>query len=311
MTAWRSHLARTSTGARAMTFKSKEGIPHTKTLIPCGKCIGCKLEKSRQWAMRSYHEAQLHDENCFLTLTYDNEHINTMMDLVPEDMQLFMKRYRKHLSKEGIKIRYLYAGEYGENLARPHYHACIFGHDFHDKLYWSNSKTGNKLYVSALLQKLWPYGYSYVQNFTWDTAAYTARYVTKKITGEKAEEHYQGRHPEFIRMSLKPGIGSDWLKKYEGDVYQNDMAMSRPGLISRPPKYYDRMYEKMNPDRLEELKKKRQEATRNVEPDYDRLEVQERIHNRKATKLKRSHESDIARFKNENTDFFNQRQQNG
>jgi len=228
-----------------------------------------------------------------------------MMDLVPEDMQLFMKRFRKALSKENIKIRYLYAGEYGENLSRPHYHACIFGYDFPTKLYWTLSKTGNKIYVSELLKKLWPYGYSYVQDFSWETAAYTARYITKKITGEKEETHYDGRHPEFIRMSLKPGLGAEWLEKYKGDVYQFDMAMARPGLISRPPKYYDSKYQIENPDRMEELKKQRSREARKTEIDYDRLAVRERIHSRKSTTLKRSFEkNDIERFKNGNQDFF-------
>ena len=95
--------------------------------IPCRNCVGCRLEHSRQWAMRCTHEAQLHSDNCFITLTYDNAHLPSDFSLDKKHFSDFMKRYRK---KFGPNIRYFHCGEYGSKFGRPHYHACIFNHDF-------------------------------------------------------------------------------------------------------------------------------------------------------------------------------------
>ncbi len=116
----------------SIVFHERRWYNTVKTLsLPCGQCIGCRLERSRQWAMRCMHEAQLHENNCFITLTYDNTHLPSDGSLHYKDFQLFIKRLRKKFGN--TRIRYYMAGEYGENFGRPHFHACIFGHDFHDK----------------------------------------------------------------------------------------------------------------------------------------------------------------------------------
>ncbi|MEY3590878.1 MAG: hypothetical protein RLZZ466_1399, partial [Bacteroidota bacterium] len=156
--------------------------------LPCGQCIGCRLERSRQWAMRCMHEAQLHENNCFITLTYDNTHLPSDGSLHYKDFQLFIKRLRK---KFGIyRIRYYMAGEYGENFGRPHFHACIFGHDFHDKKLWRRSTSGSMLYRSQDLELLWPLGYSSIGDVNFESAAYVARYIMKKVTGHNSKQHY-------------------------------------------------------------------------------------------------------------------------
>ena len=46
--------------------------------IPCGRCIGCKLDYSRQWANRCSLEATQWQNNYFITLTYANEYLPAM-----------------------------------------------------------------------------------------------------------------------------------------------------------------------------------------------------------------------------------------
>ena len=99
--------------------------------LPCGQCVGCRLERSRQWAMRCLHEAKMHDRNCFVTLTYNNDNVPADRSLNYRDFQLFMKRLRFHF--RGVPIRFYMCGEYGEDFGRPHFHACLFGLDFPDK----------------------------------------------------------------------------------------------------------------------------------------------------------------------------------
>lgn len=233
-----------------------------KLQIACGQCIGCRLERSRQWAVRCMHEAAMHNANCFVTLTYDEEHLPARNNLNYVDFQKFMKRLRK---SAGHKVRFYVGGEYGGLNGRPHFHACLFGHDFKDKIYFSRSPTGSKLYRSNELEKLWPYGYSSIGTLTFESAAYIARYCVQKVTGQLAEIHYkrtdnEGDYqltPEFNRMSLKPGIGATWLNKNMRDVYNHDFIVVN-GVKAAAPKYYDKMLKRINPDKMDEFKAERE-----------------------------------------------------
>jgi len=265
--------------------------------LPCGQCVGCRLERSRQWAMRCMHEAQNHSNNCFITLTYDNTHLPSNGSLHYKDFQLFIKRLRKSLGN--ARIRYYMAGEYGENFGRPHFHACIFGHDFHDKKLWKRTPSGSLLYRSEHLETLWPFGYSSVGDVNFESAAYVARYIMKKITGKKAHEHYEQidpesgeivkRVPEFNKMSLKPGIGAEWYKKFKSDVYPHDYVVVR-GKKMKPPKAYDKMYKKDNPYEYDELLYKR-EINAKLNPDNQdpkRLDAKRQILESRLSLLKRN-----------------------
>ena len=153
--------------------------------VPCGQCLGCRLDYSRMWAVRCYHESQLHDKNMFITLTYDDEHVpwsavTGEQTLVKKDLQLFWKRLRKHFDKLGIKIRYYGAGEYGDYTNRPHYHAIVFGCDMDDKQLYKLSELGFPYYVSDTLDKIWEKGQCLVADVSVDTCAYVARYVVKE-----------------------------------------------------------------------------------------------------------------------------------
>lgn len=188
----------------------------------------------------------MHDENCWLTLTYDRENLPIDYSVHPRVMQLFFKRLRKHLYPK--KIRFYLGAEYGDLNYRPHYHVILFNHDFHDKIFYENTPQGHTLYTSKTLNTLWPYGLATLGAVTFQTAAYTARYTTKKQTGPQASSFYLRQHPdhgficrvrpEFSLMSRRPGIGASWIEKYKSDTYPSDTVISneRP---AKPPRFYD------------------------------------------------------------------------
>jgi hypothetical protein len=189
------------------------------------------------------HEASLHEQTCFLTLTYDDAHLPMYGNLNYRDFQLFMKRLRKSC---GYPVRFYMCGEYGERKRRPHYHACLFGHSFLDMVYDSKSSSGFELFSSSSLSRLWPLGRSTIGHLTYESAAYVARYVMKKVTGPAAGEHYahvdedgvvHDLVPDFNSMSLRPGIGTDWLRLYYPEVVANGSIVmnGRPHPI---PKFY-------------------------------------------------------------------------
>lgn len=267
--------------------------------LPCGQCIGCRLERSRQWAMRCLHEASLHESNAFITLTYDDFNLPPGGSLIYQDFQKFMKRLRKRI---GCKVRFYVGGEYGsQGTMRPHFHACLFGYDFPDKIYYKKTGSGEKIYTSKLLESLWPYGLSSVGNVTFESAAYIARYCVQKVTGDLAEAHYRvitddgeiiNRTPEFNRMSLKPGIGSDWLKKYSADVYPRDYVIIR-GVKVKPPKYYDVLFEREDAGEFSEIVARRELDMHNLRKrDYlefwpDRMSAKEAVTLARSSQLKR------------------------
>lgn len=238
-----SPLSAFRTDSGEIVFTDRGG--HRPLELPCGQCIGCRLERSRQWAVRIMHEAQMHEFSSFVTLTYAEENIPYGDSLYYRDYQLFMKRLRKKFRK----ARFFMCGEYGERTSRPHYHTCLFGVFFEDRYPWRVSPAGFQLYRSPTLESLWDLGAAEIGDLSFESAAYVARYCTKKVTGAGAEAHYAKlvpstgeivmREPEFARMSLKPGIGAKWLEKYKADVYPHDGVFVN-GHFCKPPRYYDR-----------------------------------------------------------------------
>ena len=257
--------------------------------LPCGQCIGCRLKYSQEWAIRLMHENQMHDESCFLTLTMNDEYLNSRENpysLDKSEFQRFMKRLRKRYGK---KIRFFHCGEYGEKNQRPHYHAIIFGMDFEDKELFQ-VRDEIRLYTSEKLAKLWPYGFSTIGTVTMESCAYVARYVTKKIKGKDAEEHYirwdpltgEGIpiEPEYATMSRKPGIGKTWFDKFKSDVFPNDYVVMSKHEI-RPPRFYDEKLEEIDPEMYEKIKEKRAaelpEVIDKYDENLDRLWVKEAV----------------------------------
>lgn len=287
-------------GKRNIVFNKNEGFSDLEIKLPCGQCIGCKLERSRQWAIRCMHESTLHKHNSFITLTYNNDHLPKNQNLNKKHFQDFMKRLRKTY---GAGIRFFHCGEYGDKKGRPHYHACIFGLEFKDKKIWKIHK-GQKYYTSESLEKLWPFGFSTIGDVTFQSAAYVARYITKKITGKNAFLHYnkidletgeilREIQPEYTTMSRRPGIGKDWLTKYTNDVYNHDFIIIN-GKKIKPPKYYDRQYEILNPEKFSKIKRQRVKQGKNnlQNSTTGRLITREIIHNKKGTQLIRGYDNE-------------------
>jgi len=288
---WRSKDGDRPNGRLRLVFHEENGIPNTEMYIPCGQCVRCRLEKSRIWAIRCVKEAEQYEKNCFITLTYRPEEEPENNSLVKEHFQLFMKRLRK---KYGSKIRFYACGEYGERYERPHYHACLFNHDFTDKTLWS-IRENISLYRSQSLEKLWPKGYCTIGEVTFDSAAYVARYIMKKITGEEALNHYGEKVPEFTNMSRRPGIGRAFFEKFHSDIYSLDALITNKNekiLKLRPPKYYDKLYENLNPERMKQIKEVRQAKNKPEELQGYRLRCKARIDKRKLKQLKRGYENE-------------------
>lgn len=268
--------------------------------LPCGQCIGCRLERSRQWAVRCMHEASLHEDNCFITLTYAPEHLPRRGSLDYDEFQRFMKRLRKHFAPKGA--RFYMCGEYGGENWRPHFHALLFGVDFEDKVYLRTLESGGKLYTSGVLGKLWPFGFSSIGALTFESAAYVARYCVQKVTGRDAEQHYvRFSHvdigpperyyltPEFNRMSLRPGVGAGFYEKWRSDIYPNGKVVVN-GKECNPPRYYDKMYKRDDWAEFDQLQFSRESEGRlNYEDNTpSRLAVKAVVQEARASFLKRT-----------------------
>jgi len=225
------------------------------------------------------HETQLHESSYFVTLTYDK----APRELDHADFQLFMKRLRK---KHG-PIRFYMCGEYGDTTNRPHYHACLFGLHLSDLELYSEAG-GNRLYTSETLSAVWTHGYCTIGQITMESAQYVASYCVKKITGPRATEHYTRVDadtgeiyqikPEYARMSLKPGIAKDWIRKYVNDVYNYDYVIVN-GRKQKTPRYYDKHLRETDPLRLEALQIPREQKAKETEGENtpDRLKTIETV----------------------------------
>lgn len=237
-------------------------------LVPCGHCIGCRLEYSRQWATRCCLEALSHEFNYFLTLTYDDLHLPTnprtltisddtgevLRDgyshpLDPPALTKFFKDLRRyydhHYNIDGI--RFFAAGEYGDKSSRPHYHAICFNLPIFDLKFYKRDFAGHPMYTSEILNKIWKNGYVVVAECCFDTCAYVARYVMKKQTGQNKDYYeYLNIVPEFTRMSRRPGIAKSYYDENVDRIYSADqitiVGAGKKALQCQPPKYFDNLY---------------------------------------------------------------------
>lgn len=279
--------------------------PYTEVSLPCGQCTGCRLRRSRDWATRCTHEAserlERDEDSSFLTLTFNQKSLPRDESVDIRDLQLFMKRLRAWHARKvwkigkdryedrtrhstANKIGFFACGEYGEEcevcamprrlcrclrfqktLGRPHYHLLIFGLDFYDKEL-RKEENGYSWYTSETLAKLWPFGWHIIGQLSWQSAAYVARYCTKKVNGEPQEEHYKKVNrrtgeilrlvPEFATMSRRPAIGKSWARRFHGDLYPEPL-ITIEGRKVEVPKYYDRMVEEFQPELVSDAKERR------------------------------------------------------
>lgn len=239
--AWKAGLPNPN-GKYSLRFKDQKRTPDY--YIPCGKCEGCRADQAMEWGIRITHEAQMHDRNCFITLTYDDDHIPVDGKINRRDPQLFVKRLRKHSDR---KIRYFLTGEYGETTNRPHYHAIIFGEDF----LGGAKPIGDRMFTNPILDGIWKQGMCSIIPFEPATAMYTAGYTSKKI----------GAADTFSIMSRKPAIGVTWLRKYHNMLVQLGHTVMNGHEMPIPGVYFDWMegvpeWDKLKQERLETMKQK-------------------------------------------------------
>lgn len=283
--------------------------PTNNMSVACGSCLGCRLDRSRAWAARIVHEAELHEDNSFITLTYRPKEHCTAQQLkhgkyLPEDGSLnkkhfqdFMKRLRKKLSPKNC--RYYHCGEYGEKLDRPHYHAILFGVEFDDRELYKDVD-GEKLYTSKMLEDTWGYGFATVGSVTFESAAYCARYVMKKVDGVQAKDHYlrcdeygvaYWLQPEYTTMSRRPGIGKAWYEKYKTDLFPSDeVPIPGRGVFKKVPRYYEDLYSAEDEEAFEIIKEVRKAHYEANQGEYtpERLMTKYKVKKAQVNQLKRN-----------------------
>lgn len=246
------------TGRRPVTFNMREGFVDQHLDLPCGKCIGCRSDQGRYWAVRMYHEASLHERNCFVTLTYDDNHCPEKLD--KRDLQKFFKRLRHK-----TPLRYFACGEYGSKTRRPHYHAVFFGVDF----LGGSSPINEQLYTHPEVLECWGKGLVSLGSFTLSSAMYVAGYAVKKL----------GDDDGFTLMSRRPGIGHNWLDKFSDDLCRTGSVTIEGQEFPIPPRYFDWSLD------LDHVKSQRVEYVESLtaEDKYrNRVAMRAREHNLKA-----------------------------
>lgn len=205
-------------------------LPQTKDkMFPCGKCIACRMAKTREWSLRMMHELQYHEDNVFITLTYDEDHVPENMSLKKEHFVNFMKRLRRKTPK---KIKYFACGEYGDETFRPHYHAIIFG-------------LGLNKPDKNLIMKNWPFcdwnQYSIRRNSfglaEYKSIKYVAGYINKKLSGPLAEEEYTKYGVEPVFRLLSQGIGQKYCDEHS-EILTEKQSIRHRGLDLSLPRYY-------------------------------------------------------------------------
>lgn len=237
--------------------------------LPCGQCIECRLEYARQWAVRCVHEAQMYEKNCFITLTYDDEHLESdrliyahfqnflkrlrdfvfrshlkSLDLTRDQYQCLEKNERKSIYAQ-IEIGCFVTGEYGDKRKRPHWHACLFNWSPGDAQYKYSNERGDQVFSSEILSSLWGFGIVEFGSLTFESAGYCARYAAKKLVHGADCDH------DFVPISKKSSrqaIGKKFLEKFWRDIFSYGELRLPNGATCAIPRYYERWLKKNQPD---------------------------------------------------------------
>lgn len=239
-------------------------------LLPCGRCTGCRLDRSRQWADRLLIELREQKKGVFITLTYEDSELPKTekghTTLKVKDTQDYMKRLREWCID--TKLRFFLCGEYGSpaKTFRPHYHQILFGLDLQDikdrfgLRFYKLNNLGHPMYISdEFAEKVWRHGHCVFEEVTWENCAYTARYCTKKLNGELAKEIYEDRKPPFCVMSRRPGIAGTFFDRYNWNFDEMYIGTPHGQKVVKTPRYYLKKLEETDPELADILKAKRKE----------------------------------------------------
>lgn len=202
--------------------------------LPCGKCLACKLNHAKEWAVRCCLEASLYEDNWFITLTYDDEHLPSDYSLHRKHLTDFIKRLRYY----SPGLRYFGCGEYGSNTSRPHYHLLVFNLGIKDLKCISKGSIGGYYYESKLIESVWGFGNIVIGDVSYSSASYVARYAMKKIYGSQESD-------EFLCMSTKPGLGYGYLQAHP-EMFDFDSIYGNFGTskVSKIPRYFEKIFER-------------------------------------------------------------------
>lgn len=303
LTCYRPLRAFRSDSGQVVLGGSAQKLNEDDLALPCGRCIGCREMRSKEWAVRCTHEIQMHTESSFVTLTYNDSELPDDYSVSKDELLSFVKKLRQAYARlDGRKLRYFGCGEYG-SLGRPHYHLLLFGTDFSHDRYVDRVENGNHLARSPLLETTWGKGHVHIGEANFKTAAYIARYTLKKVGS--SDDDYICHHPvtgevlrqapEFLSMSRRPGIGHSWFHKYASDLYPNDHVNVK-GRKHAIPRYYSKLLDDLVENyRLDPAVREQRDARRNAFMDDqaehftpDRLIVREEVKQAKLNRLKRT-----------------------
>lgn len=298
-------------GDPVATMRNGYMVKTDSIMVPCNRCVGCRMDYSRQWADRCILELQYHDSAYFLTLTYndycvprsyyadpDTGEAYSSLTLSKRDWQLFMKRLREAFPNDNL--RFFMCGEYGPSTWRPHYHAIVYGLHLDDLVLYQRTGRGYQYYTSAKVDRVWSrrgamddlfgeeqktplvqMGRVLIGEVTWEACAYTARYMLKKLKGREASFYEEfNLTPPFVLMSRRPGIARQYFDDHP-DVYDYSTINVRTpqgGKQIRPPRYFDQLFDAEQPDRMQEIKSNRQkiaEAKMQAQLDKTSLSIDE------------------------------------
>lgn len=293
---------------------------------PCQKCIGCRLNYSSQWAVRCMLEASYYKENYFVTLTLNEKHL---WDIPPGDiidketgeitgeaqipsidkdeLKTFIKavrdKWRNKYDHNGI--RYFACGEYGTESGRKHYHIIFFNLPLHDLKFYKMNESREPMYNSQELEKIWGKGNVIIGEVTYNSCAYVARYVTKKILSmwSKKEDYIsQGIEPEFIKMSTHPGIGKKYFDEHKEELMRDEKIVMQKHdgttiQVSNPNYFKKQIRKLVTPEEWEAIQEKQKAKSEKIERikmqktslgKKEQLQLEERAKKDKMIMLKRN-----------------------
>lgn len=217
-------------------------------VLACGGCIGCRLDKMREWQVRMVCESLSHENVLMAQLTYDDDNLPNDLSLNKVDYRLWLKRLRKFVGNK--KIRFYLGAEYGDLSLRPHYHAILFGvgkDDFSDCLPYRKSGD-HQLYKSEKFNELWGHGFCNFGDAKAGAFSYAAGYVVKKRTSASDARYTRvdpvsGKTwqvmPEFGAMSS--GLGRAFFDEYRSDFAQSGFLVVDGKQVAIPPYFKNKL----------------------------------------------------------------------